>query len=275
LRDAKRIGIQVNLQIDGKRALVSGATSGIGLAIATTLADEGAAVIIAGRSKEKLERARQSVQSSSGKKAEVVTVTADLGTVEGVETVISSVSDIDILVNNLGIYEAKSFFELQDSDWMQIFEINVMSGVRLARHYLRGMLERNFGRIIFISSESGIMTPPEMIHYGLTKSAQLAVARGLAELTKGTKVTVNSILPGPTMSEGIVDFLGSISSKAEASLAEAEKEFFEKHRSSSLLQRLIDPREIANLAAFIASPLSSATNGAALRAEGGLVRTIY
>jgi len=150
-----------------------------------------------------------------------------------------------------------------------------MSSVRLARHYLRGMLERNFGRIIFISSESGIMTPPEMIHYGLTKSAQLAVARGLAELTKGTKVTVNSILPGPTMSEGIVDFLGSISSKAEASLAEAEKEFFEKHRSSSLLQRLIDPREIANLAAFIASPLSSATNGAALRAEGGLVRTIY
>jgi NAD(P)-dependent dehydrogenase (short-subunit alcohol dehydrogenase family) len=265
----------VNLQIDGKRALVSGATSGIGLAIATTLADEGAAVIIAGRSKEKLERARQSVQSSSGKKAEVVTVTADLGTVEGVETVISSVSDIDILVNNLGIYEAKSFFELRDSDWMQIFEINVMSGVRLARHYLRGMLERNFGRIIFISSESSIMTPPEIIHYGLTKSAQLAVARGLAELTKGTKVTVNSILPGPTMSEGIVDFLGSISSKAEASLAEAEKEFFEKHRSSSLLQRLIDPREIANLAAFIASPLSSATNGAALRAEGGLVRTIY
>ncbi len=265
----------MNLQIDGKKALISGATSGIGLAIATTLADEGAAVIIAGRNKEKLERARQSVQSSSGKKAEVVTVTADLGTVEGVETVISSVSDIDILVNNLGIYEAKSFFELQDCDWMQIFEINVMSGVRLARHYLRGMLEHNFGRIIFISSESGIMTPPEMIHYGLTKSAQLAVARGLAELTKGTKVTVNSILPGPTMSEGIVDFLGSISSKAEPSLAEAEKEFFEKHRSSSLLQRLIDPREIANLAAFIASPLSSATNGAALRAEGGLVRTIY
>jgi len=265
----------VNLQIDGKRALISGATSGIGLAIATTLADEGAAVIIAGRSKEKLERARQSVQSSSGKKAEVVTVTADLGTVEGVETVISSVSDIDILVNNLGICQAKSFFELQDSDWMQIFEINVMSGVRLARHYLRGMLERNFGRIIFISSESGIMTPPEMIHYGLTKSAQLAVARGLAELTKGTKVTVNSILPGPTMSEAIVDFLRSISSKTDPTLAEAEKEFFEKHRSSSLLQRLIDPREIANLAAFIASPLSSATNGAALRAEGGLVRTIY
>ncbi len=158
---------------------------------------------------------------------------------------------------------------------MHIFKINVMSGVRLARHYMRGMLERNFGRIIFISSDSGIMTPPEMVHYGFTKSAQLAVARGLAELTKGTKVTVNSILPGPTMSEGIVDFLRSVSSKTEPTPAEAEKEFFEKHRSSSLLQRLIDPREIANLTAFVASPLSSATNGAALRAEGGLVRTIY
>jgi NAD(P)-dependent dehydrogenase (short-subunit alcohol dehydrogenase family) len=188
---------------------------------------------------------------------------------------IKSVPDVDILVNNLGIYETKSFFELQDSDWMRLFEINVMSGVRLARHYLRGMLERNFGRIIFISSESGIMTPPEMIHYGFTKSAQLAVARGLAELTKGTNVTVNSILPGPTLSEGIVEFLRSMSSKADPTPEEAEKEFFDKHRSSSLLQRLIDAREIANLTTFVASPLSSATNGAALRAEGGLVRTIY
>ena len=178
------------------------------------------------------------------------------------------------MVNNLGIYETKSFFELHDSDWTRLFEINVMSGVRLARHYVRGMLGRNFGRAIFISSESGIMTPPEMIHYGFTKSAQLAVARGLAELTKGTKVTVNSILPGPTMSEGIVDFLKSMSSKAKPTPEEVEKEFFEMHRSSSLLQRLFDPQEIANLTAFIASPLSSATNGAALRAEGGLVRSI-
>jgi len=158
---------------------------------------------------------------------------------------------------------------------MSLFEINVMSGIRLARHYLRGMLDRNFGRIIFISSDAGIMSPPEMIHYGLTKSAQLAVARGIAELTKGTNVTVNSVLPGPTLSEGIVDFLKSMSSKAEPTPKEAEREFFEKHRSSSLLQRLIDPREVANLTAFMASPLSSATNGAALRAEGGLVRSIY
>ena len=265
----------MDLQLNEKKALVSGSTAGIGLAIATALACEGASVVIAGRNKQKLQQARESIQSSSGNKADVIAVAADLGTAEGVETIIDSVPDVDILVNNLGIYEAKSFFDLQDSDWIGLFEINVMSGVRLARHYMRGMLERNFGRIIFISSESGIMTPPEMIHYGLTKSAQLAVARGLAELTKGTNVTVNSVLPGPTLSEGSVDFLQSMSSKANPTLKEAEKEFFEKHRSSSLLQRLIDPREIANLTAFIASPLSSATNGAALRAEGGLIRSIY
>jgi NAD(P)-dependent dehydrogenase (short-subunit alcohol dehydrogenase family) len=265
----------VDLQIDGKRALISGATSGIGLAIATTLAREGAVVAVTGRSREKLQRARQSIEISARPNVAIVTVAADLGTAAGVETVIAALPDVDILVNNLGIYEAKSFFDLKDSEWMRLFEINVMSGVRLARHYMRGMLERDFGRIIFISSESGIMTPPEMIHYGFTKSAQLAVARGLAELTKGTRVTVNSILPGPTLSEGAVDFLRSMSSKAAPTPAEAEKEFFEKHRASSLLQRLIDPSEIANLAAYAASPLSAATNGAALRAEGGLVRSIY
>jgi len=265
----------VNLQLAGKTALISGSTSGIGLAIATALAGEGAGVIIAGRGKEKLRRARDSIQLSSHGKAQVIDVAADLGTVEGVETMINSVPVVDILVNNLGIYETKSFFELHDSDWTRLFEINVMSGVRLARYYLRGMLERNFGRVIFISSESGIMTPPEMIHYGFTKSAQLAVARGLAELTKGTKVTVNSILPGPTLSEGIVDFLRSMSSKAEPTADEAEKEFLKSTDLRLSCSDLIDPDEIANLTAFIASPLSSATNGAALRAEGGLVRSIY
>jgi NAD(P)-dependent dehydrogenase (short-subunit alcohol dehydrogenase family) len=265
----------MDLQLKGKKALISGSTAGIGLAIATALAGEGATVFIAGRSQEKVQGARESIQLSSDNKVDIVAVAADLATAEGVETVINTVSDVDILVNNLGIYEAKSFFDLQDSDWISLFLINVMGGIRLARHYLRGMLERNFGRVIFISSESSIMTPPEMIHYGLTKSAQLAVARGLAELTKGTNVTVNSVLPGPTRSEGIVDFLQSMSSKPNPTPEEAEKEFFEKHRSSSLLQRLIDPREVANLTAFIASPLSSATNGAALRAEGGLVRSIY
>jgi NAD(P)-dependent dehydrogenase (short-subunit alcohol dehydrogenase family) len=265
----------MDLQLKGKKALISGSTAGIGLAIATALAGEGATVFIAGRSQEKVQGARESIQLSSDNKVDIVAVAADLATAEGVETVINTVSDVDILVNNLGIYEAKSFFDLQDSDWISLFLINVMGGIRLARHYLRGMLERNFGRVIFISSESSIMTPPEMIHYGLTKSAQLAVARGLAELTKGTNVTVNSVLPGPTRSEGIVDFLQSMASKPNPTPEEAEKEFFEKHRSSSLLQRLIDPREVANLTAFIASPLSSATNGAALRAEGGLVRSIY
>ena len=265
----------MDLQLKGKKALVSGSTAGIGLAIASALASEGAGVIIAGRRNEKLQTAIESIQSSSGNKVDVVAIAADLATAEGIETMIDALSDVDILVNNLGIYEAKSFFDLQDSDWMSLFLINVMSGIRLARHYMRGMLERDFGRIIFISSESGIMTPPEMIHYGLTKSAQLAVARGLAELTRGTNVTVNSILPGPTRSEGVVDFLQSMSSKPDSTPEEAEKEFFEKHRSSSLLQRLIEPREVANLTAFIASPLSSATNGAALRAEGGLIRSIY
>ena len=265
----------MDLQLNGKKALVSGSTAGIGLAIATVLAREGASVVIAGRSREKLQKARESIRSSLNKGGDVIAVATDLAVADGVKTIIDSVPDVDILVNNLGIYETKSFFELQDSDWARLFEINVMSGVRLARHYLRGMLVRNFGRIMFISSESGIMIPPEMIHYGFTKSAQLAVARGLAELTKGTNVTVNSVLPGPTMSDGIVDFLRSMSSKADPTPEEAEKEFFDKHRSSSLLQRLIDPHEIANLAAFIASLLSSATNGAALRAEGGLVRTIY
>jgi NAD(P)-dependent dehydrogenase (short-subunit alcohol dehydrogenase family) len=265
----------MDLQLTGKKALVSGSTAGIGLAIATALAREGAAVVIAGRNKQKLEGARESIRSSFGSKVNVVAVAADLGAAEGVETMVNAVSDVDILVNNLCTYEAKSFFDLQDADWTSLFEINVMSGIRLARHYMRGMLQRNFGRIIFISSESGIMTPPEMIHYGLTKSAQLAVARGLAELTKGTNVTVNSVLPGPTLSEGVVDFLRSMSSKPDLTPKEAEKEFFEKYRSSSLLQRLIDPLEVGNLTAFIASPLSSATNGAALRAEGGLVRSIY
>ena len=168
----------------------------------------------------------------------------------------------------------KPFPEITDADWLNIFEVNVLSGVRLSRHYFPRMLERNWGRVIFISSESGLMTPPEMIHYGVTKSSQLAISRGLAEMTKGTAVTVNTIMPGPTRSEGIVDFLKNISSTTNPTPEQAEKEFFEKYRQSSLLQRLIESEEIASLVAFIASPLSAATNGAALRAEGGLLRSI-
>ncbi|HEY2039343.1 MAG TPA: SDR family oxidoreductase, partial [Edaphobacter sp.] len=180
----------------------------------------------------------------------------------------------DILINNLGIYEPKPFVDITDADWLRLFEVNVLSGVRLSRHYFPRMLERNWGRVIFISSESGIMTPPEMIHYGVTKSSQLAISRGLAELTKGTGVTVNTIMPGPTRSEAIVEFLEKMSTVKNPTPEQAEKEFFEKHRQSSLLQRLIESEEIASLVAFIASPLSAATNGAALRAEGGLLRSI-
>jgi NAD(P)-dependent dehydrogenase (short-subunit alcohol dehydrogenase family) len=177
-------------------------------------------------------------------------------------------------VNNLGIYEAKDFSDITDDDWRRLFDVNVLSGVRLSRHYFPAMLKQNWGRVIFISSESGLMTPTEMIHYGTTKTAQLAIARGLAHLTKGTAVTVNSVLPGPTRSEGIVDFFKSVVSNPDAPAADIEKEFFAKFRPSSLIQRVIEAEEIANLVAFVASPLSAATNGAALRVEGGLVPTI-
>ncbi|WP_260706171.1 SDR family NAD(P)-dependent oxidoreductase [Edaphobacter flagellatus] len=257
----------MDLQLKGKTAIVTGGSAGIGLAITKALAAEGVTVTVPGRSKEKLDKALAGISNVKG-------VVADPGTAEGAASLIQQVPDTDILINNLGIYEPKPFAEITDADWLRLFEVNVLSGVRLSRHYFPRMLERNWGRVIFISSESGIMTPPEMIHYGVTKSSQLAISRGLAELTKGTTVTVNTILPGPTRSEGIVDFLKNISSEKNPTPEQAEKEFFEKHRSSSLLQRLIKSEEIASLVAYIASPLSAATNGAALRAEGGLLRSI-
>ncbi len=257
----------MDLQLKGKTAIVTGGSAGIGLAITKALAAEGVTVTVPGRSKEKLDKALAGI-------ANVKAIVADPGTSEGAAALIQQVPDTDILVNNLGIYEPKPFAEITDADWLKIFEVNVLSGVRLSRHYFPRMLQRNWGRVIFISSESGVMTPPEMIHYGVTKSSQLAISRGLAELTKGTAVTVNTILPGPTRSEGIVDFLKNVSSAPDPTPEQAEKEFFEKHRSSSLLQRLIESEEIASLVAFIASPLSAATNGASLRAEGGLLRSI-
>jgi NAD(P)-dependent dehydrogenase (short-subunit alcohol dehydrogenase family) len=258
----------MNLELEGKTALVTGATAGIGLAIAAELAREGAVVAITGRDQAKLERALQAIGSPAKG------IEADLGEASGAKKVFAALPRVDILVNNLGMYEPKAFAQITDDDWLRIFQVNVMSGVRLARHYLPGMLERNWGRIVFISSESGVQTPPEMIHYGMTKSAQLAVSRGLAETTKGTGVTVNAVLPGPTRSEGIVEFLRGMASKPDATDAQAESEFFASHRQASLLQRLIDPREIATVVAYLSSPLSSATNGAAIRAEGGLLRSI-
>lgn len=257
----------MDLQLTGKTAIVTGGSAGIGLAIVKALAAEGVTVTVPGRTQAKLTQALAGIPG-------VVSVVADVATAEGATALLQQVPDTDILINNLGIYEPKEFVDITDADWLHLFETNVLSGVRLSRHYFPRMIQRNSGRILFISSESGVMTPPEMVHYGVTKSAQLAISRGLAERTKGTAVTVNTVMPGPTRSEGIVEFLEKMSSIPNATPEQAEKEFFEKHRQSSLLQRLIEDSEIANLVAFLASPLSAATNGAALRAEGGLLRSI-
>jgi NAD(P)-dependent dehydrogenase (short-subunit alcohol dehydrogenase family) len=258
----------MDLQLKGKRAIVTGGTAGIGLAIARVLQEEGVEVTIPGRARKKLDEA---LATLSGKARGIE---ADLGTAEGVAKLIEQIPETDILVNNLGIYEPKNFTDISDEEWLRLFEVNVLSGIRLSRHYFPNMLANGWGRVIFLSSESGIMTPGEMMHYGMTKTAQLAVSRGMAELTKGTKVTVNAVLPGPTRSEGIVGFLQSVASSPNATPEQAEKEFFHNYRSSSLLQRLIEGSEVASLVAYVASPLSAATNGAALRVEGGLLRSI-
>ncbi|CAN5535673.1 SDR family oxidoreductase [soil metagenome] len=262
----------MDLKLNDKTALVTGSTAGIGLEIARTLAVEGAKVFVTGRGQAKLDEAVASIRASGG--ANVSGVLADAATAEGAQALLTAVPAVDILVNNLGIYEMKAFADITDADWLHLFEVNVMSGVRLSRGYFPGMIERDWGRVIFISSESGLAIPGEMVHYGMTKSAQLAVARGMAQQTKGTGVTVNSVLPGPTRAAGIFDFLKSVSSNPEGTPAEHEAEFFEKHRTSSLLQRMIEPQEVASLVAYVASPLSAATNGASLKVEGGLVTTI-
>lgn len=262
----------MDLKLTDKIALVTGGTAGIGLEIARSLAHEGAAVTITGRSRDKLDSAIADIATAGGKP--VTGIVADVATAEGVAALTAALPQVDILVNNLGIYESKAFGAISDADWSRLFEVNVMSGVRLSRAYLPAMLDADWGRIIFISSESAIAIPEDMIHYGTTKTAQLSIARGLSQLTKGTRVTVNSVLPGPTQSEGIQGFLRSQASDPDAPMAEIEAEFFASARAASLLQRLIDAREIASLVAYVASPLSAATNGAALRAEGGLLNSI-
>lgn len=262
----------MDLKLTGKTALVTGSTAGIGLAIARRLAAEGASVIVAGRNRKKLDEAVGTIRAEGG--GPVRGVLADAGTADGARALAAEAGAIDILVNNLGIYESKPFTEITDEDWLSLFEVNVLSGVRLSRALMPGMLERDWGRIIFISSESGLNTPTEMIHYGTTKTAQLAVSRGLANLAKGTGVTVNSVLPGPTRAEAILDFLRSVSSNPDASEAELEAELFRNGRPTSLIQRMEDADEIANLVAFVASPLSSGTTGAALRVEGGIINSL-
>lgn len=260
----------MDLKLKGKTAIVTGATAGIGFAIAKRLAEEGVEVVITGRSQQKLEEAKAELAQAGTIRA----VLADPATAAGAEALIAAVPETDILVNNLGIYEAKEFTEISDADWHNIFEVNVVSGARLSRHYFPRMLEKDWGRVIFISSESGIIPPAEMMHYGMTKTAQLSIARGLAEQTKGTGVTVNSVLPGPTRSEGVVDFIRSVVSNPDAPEAEREKAFFEELRPLSLIRRLIEADEIGAMVTYLASPLAAVTNGAAIRAEGGIVPTI-
>jgi NAD(P)-dependent dehydrogenase (short-subunit alcohol dehydrogenase family) len=261
----------MDLKLDGRAALVTGSTGGIGLEIARTLAREGADVTICGRGRDRLDSAAASIQADTGRRPRAVL--ADPTSAEGAEVLAREVPRVDVLVNNLGIYESKDFGAITDEDWRAIFEVNVLGGVRLARVYLPQMIAANWGRIVFISSESSLRVPPDMIHYSMTKTAQVAIARGLAETTKGTGVTVNTVMPGPTRSEGIGDFLKSVVSRPDASLPEMEAEFFRVHRASSLIQRMIEPQEIADLVAFLASPLSGAINGSAVRAEGGILQT--
>ena len=264
----------MNLGLQGKIAVVSGSTAGIGLAIAAALAAEGARVIINGRTEERVTAALETIRQSVPK-ADLRGVAADLGTATGVDAFLKKAPDADILINNLGIFDVKPFLEIADSEWTRFFEVNVLSGVRLSRKYLPGMLKKNWGRIIFISSESAQNIPTEMIHYGMTKTAQVAIARGLAQSVTGTGVTVNSVLVGPTASEGAGIFLDNLAKQQNISKAEMEKMFFEKARPGSLLKRFETPEEVASVVAFVASTQGLVINGAAIRAEGGVIQSLF
>jgi NAD(P)-dependent dehydrogenase (short-subunit alcohol dehydrogenase family) len=262
----------MDLQLKGKLALVTGSTAGIGLAIARALAGEGARVIVNGRTEARVKAAVDEIQHAHPS-AHVEPFAGNLAEAGVAASALARFPAIDILVNNLGVYQVKPFEQITDADWSAIIEINFMSGVRLSRGWLPAMKAAGWGRIIFISSESAVI-PAEMIHYGVTKTMQVALARGLAETTAGTGVTVNSVLAGPTRSEGVDNFVGDMARAKGVTEAEIEKEFFRTLRPSSLLQRFASVDEVAAMVAFVASPLSSATNGAALRADGGVVRSI-
>ena len=263
----------MDLSLDGKLALISGSTAGIGLAIATALAQEGARVIINGRYQASVDEMVARLRSTA--RGEVLGFAGDLGEAEAAEALARRYPNVEILVNNLGIFEPKAFEDIPDADWQRFFDVNVLSGVRLCRLFLPSMKRANWGRIIFISSESAIQIPKEMIHYGMTKTAQLAVSRGLAEAVAGTGITVNTILPGPTKSRGVEDFVATLAKSEGKSFEEFEKEFFKTVRPTSLIKRFATPAEVASLVAYIASPLASATTGAALRADGGVVKSAF
>ena len=262
----------MDLQLQNKTALVTGSTAGIGLAIATRLAAEGAEVIVNGRTDERVQKAIHEIKEKTGNDT-VSGIAADFGKPTEIDALIKRLPEVDILVNNVAIFEPKEFTAITDEDWLRFFELNVLSGIRLSRAYLPKMLKNNWGRIIFISSESALQIPQEMIHYGTTKTAQLAVSRGLAELTRGSNVTVNAVLPGPTLSEGVGGFIDGLAKNSGKTAEQVEKDFFKDMRPTSILQRFTSPDEVANLVTYLASPLSSATNGAALRADGGVVKT--
>ena len=263
----------MQISFTGKIALVTGSTSGIGLAIAKGLAAAGAETIINGRSQAKVDEAIAALQRTLPK-AKLRGIAADVSDASGCDALVRAVRDVDILVNNAGIFEPKDFFAIPDADWTRFFETNLMSGVRLSRAWMPGMLKRDWGRIVFISSESGLQIPPEMVHYGVTKTAQLGLSRGLAELTAGTGVTVNAILPGPTRSEGVETFLQAMAKQEGTDVETMARGFVKQHRPSSLLQRFATVEEVANMVLYVASPQASATNGAALRVDGGVVRAV-
>ena len=263
----------MQLGLEDKTALVTGSTAGIGYAAALGLAREGAAVVINGRTAARVDAAVAKIKQETGSE-KVSGVAADLSTAEGCAALVAQIPSVDILVNNLGIFELKEFGDITDGDWMRFFETNVLSGVRLSRHYFPRMKAKNWGRIVFVSSESAVNIPAEMIHYGMTKTAQLAVARGLAEMTVGTGVTVNSVLPGPTKSEGVGTFVKQMAQAQGMDEKAMEEEFFRSARPSSLLHRFETPEEVAALITFVCSQAASAVNGAALRVEGGVVRSI-
>lgn len=262
----------MDLKFNGKLALVTGSTAGIGRAIANALAQEGAKVIVNGRTQSAVDNVVSEIKSATN--GDVIGFAGDLSTVAAADALFKQYPNVEILVNNLGIFEPKPFEEIPDADWLRFFDVNVLSGIRLSRMYLPAMKQANWGRIIFISSESAIQIPAEMVHYGMTKTAQIAVSRGLAETVAGTGITVNSILPGPTKTRGVVDFVDALSQDGQT-FEEFEKEFFEKVRPTSLIKRFASPEEVASLVAYIASPLASATSGAALRVDGGVLKGAF
>lgn len=264
----------MQLHLTGRTALVTGSTSGIGKAIAMSLAAEGAAVLINGRREEKVSETIQEIQARYPD-AKLQSAVADLATEQGCQEVIEKYAEVDILVNNLGIFEPVEYFDIPDEDWFKMFETNIMSGVRLTRHYLKQMIQQNEGRVIFIASEAAIMPSLEMAHYSATKTMQLSLSRSLAELTQGTHVTVNTVMPGSTLTEGVETMLNSLYPNEKLTMEEAEKRFMKENRPTSIIQRLIRPEEIAHLVTFLSSPLSSAINGSALRIDGGLVRSVF